>query len=33
MGTSMGTVAALAPVGVGISEATDISLALTTATS
>ncbi|WP_323704025.1 Na+/H+ antiporter NhaC family protein [Mammaliicoccus sp. Dog046] len=32
MGTSMGTVAALAPVGVGISEATDISLALTTAT-
>jgi len=32
MGTSMGTVAALAPVGVGISEATDISLALTIAT-
>lgn len=32
MGTSMGTVAALAPVGVGISEATDISLMLTIAT-
>lgn len=32
MGTSMGTVAALAPVGVGISEATDIPLTLTIAT-
>ncbi|GGI40837.1 Na+/H+ antiporter NhaC family protein [Mammaliicoccus stepanovicii] len=32
MGTSMGTVAALAPVGVGIAEATNISLTLTIAT-
>lgn len=32
MGTSMGTVAALAPVGVGISESTDISIALSIAT-
>lgn len=31
MGTSMGTIVALAPIGVGISEQTDISLALTMA--
>ncbi|NRG43949.1 Na+/H+ antiporter NhaC family protein [Bacillus sp. CRN 9] len=32
MGTSMGTIVALAPIGVGISEQTDISLALSMAT-
>lgn len=32
MGTSMGTIAALAPIAVGISEQTDISIALTIAT-
>lgn len=31
MGTSMGTIVALAPIGVGISEQTDISMALTMA--
>ncbi len=31
MGTSMGTIVALAPIGVGISEQTDISLALSMA--
>ncbi|TPG88975.1 Na+/H+ antiporter NhaC family protein [Brevibacillus laterosporus] len=32
MGTSMGTIAALAPIAIGISEQTDISIALTIAT-
>lgn len=32
MGTSMGTVVALAPIGIGIAEQTDISMALTMAT-
>ena len=32
MGTSMGTVVALAPIGVGIAESTDISMALAMAT-
>ncbi|GGO75687.1 sodium:proton antiporter [Marinobacterium nitratireducens] len=32
MGTSMGTIAAIAPVAVGLSEATDLSLALTVGT-
>ena len=32
MGTSMGTIAAVAPIAVGVAEATDLSLLLTTAT-
>ncbi|MBY4675243.1 Na+/H+ antiporter NhaC family protein [Marinobacterium arenosum] len=32
MGTSMGTIAAIAPIAVGLSEATDLSLALTVGT-
>jgi Na+/H+ antiporter NhaC len=32
MGTSMGTIAAIAPIAVGVAEATDLSLLMTTAT-